>query len=530
MHERKCKNFYLFFDSETIEQKAMNGLKKIIPACSIPEVDRYTLENEPVTSLELMERAAGKWVEKAVEIFPGEVKIAVLAGNGNNGGDGYVIARLLREQGYEVVVYQLLEGRKSPDCEWNSRRWEGECVELKSAVAFQPDPQAWIVDALFGTGLNRQVSGVAGELIRKVNSLPNPVIAVDMPSGLMGEDNSRNDRDAIVQADYTLTFQCPKLAFMFPENEPFVGKWQVLDIGLHPQGIAGVRTDYYCLSEELVRDLLPRPSVFAHKGSNGYALLIAGSRYMMGAAVLAAKAAVRSGVGLLFCHVPQSGVEILQTAVPEALIEPDCSDRCFTSVEDMDRYTAVGVGPAIGKNALTVKALEEVIRRWRGKMVLDADALNILAENRELLSLLPVGSILTPHPKEFERLAGKSANDFDRLNKLSIFARRYNVYIILKGAYSVIATPEGQLYFNMSGNPGMAKGGCGDVLTGVLLALAANGMELLDVARIGVFAHGLSGDLLVREYGYRGVTSHKIAEQMGKAWKILENPENRNQN
>ncbi len=522
MHERKCKNFYLFFDSETIEQKAMNGLKKIIPACSIPEVDRYTLENEPVTSLELMERAAGKWVEKAVEIFPGEVKIAVLAGNGNNGGDGYVIARLLREQGYEVVVYQLLEGRKSPDCEWNSRRWEGECVELKSAVAFQPDPQAWIVDALFGTGLNRQVSGVAGELIRKVNSLPNPVIAVDMPSGLMGEDNSRNDRDAIVQADYTLTFQCPKLAFMFPENEPFVGKWQVLDIGLHPQGIAGVRTDYYCLSEELVRDLLPRPSVFAHKGSNGYALLIAGSRYMMGAAVLAAKAAVRSGVGLLFCHVPQSGVEILQTAVPEALIEPDCSDRCFTSVEDMDRYTAVGVGPAIGKNALTVKALEEVIRRWRGKMVLDADALNILAENRELLSLLPVGSILTPHPKEFERLAGKSGNDFERLNKLSNFAQQYQVVMLLKGAHTIIATPDGKCYFNMTGNPGMAKGGMGDVLTGVLLALLASGMEAWEAAMIGVFAHGLAGDRVAAENGMRGTCAGLVAEAIGRVWKILE--------
>ncbi len=208
----------------------------------------------------------------------------------------------------------------------------------------------------------------------------------------------------------------------------------------------------------------------------------------------------------------------------------DISSFCFSGEKSSREYDAVAVGPALGCAPETVSALKELLLRRKQKIIIDADALNILAGHPELLDYLHRGCLLTPHMKEFERLAGKSANDFDRLNKLSIFARRYNVYIILKGAYSVIATPEGQLYFNMSGNPGMAKGGCGDVLTGVLLALAANGMELLDVARIGVFAHGLSGDLLVREYGYRGVTSHKIAEQMGKAWKILENPENRNQN
>ncbi len=522
MHEGKCKNFYLFFDFKTFEQIGMNGLKKIIPAGYVADVDRYTIENEPVTSLELMERAAGRWVEKAVEIFPGKVKIAVLAGKGNNGGDGYVIARLLSEKGYEVVVYQLPGTLKSPECEQNSRRWGGERIELADAAAFQPHPEVWIVDALFGTGLDRKVTGRARELIRKVNGLPNRVVAVDMPSGLMGEDNSQNDREAIVRADYTLTFQFPKLAFMLPENEPFVGKWQVLDIGLHPQGIAGVETEYYYLSEELVRDLLPRPSVFAHKGMNGHALLIAGSRYMMGAAVLAAQAAVRSGVGLLSCHVPRAGVEILQSTVPEALIETDRSEYCFSCLGDLGRYAAVGCGPAIGKDALTVKALEELLMRWRGKLVLDADALNVLAENRALLPLLPAGSILTPHPKEFERLAGKSGNDFERLNNLSNFAHHYGVVMILKGAHTVIATPEGKCYFNMTGNPGMAKGGMGDVLTGVLLALLASGIEAREAAMIGVFAHGLAGDIVAEENGMRGICAGKVAETMGKAWKILE--------
>lgn len=522
MHKCKCKNFSLFFDSETIEQESMEEWKKIIPACRMAEIDRYTIEHEPVTSVELMERAAGKWVEKAMEIFPGEANIAVIAGGGNNGGDGYVIARLLQERGKEVTVYRLPGERMSPDCERNSRRWRGKRIDLAGPEDLQPASGDWIVDALFGTGLNRKVTGLAGEVIRKVNKLPNRVIAVDMPSGLMGEDNSQNDAEAIVQADYTLTFQSPKLAFMFPGNERFVGEWQVLDIGLHPQAIAGVETDYYYLSLEQIRNLLPRPSLFAHKGSNGHALLIAGSQYMMGAAVLAAKAAVRSGAGLLSCHVPQAGVDILQMAVPEALIETDCSGRCFSSVGDMSRYTAVGVGPAIGKERVTEEALKELLLRWKGKMVLDADALNILAEHREWFAYMPAGSVLTPHPKEFERLAGKSGNDFERLNNLSNFAKQYRVVMLLKGAHTVVAMPDGKCYFNMTGNPGMAKGGMGDVLTGVLLALLASGIEAGDAALIGVFAHGLAGDIVAGESGRRGTCAGAVAEAMGRAWKILE--------
>lgn len=512
----------------------MKKLNKVFLTAQIREIDKYTIEHEPITSIELMERASRVWCEYFLKKFASASSVVVMTGCGNNGGDGYAIARMLKQQGKEVVVWQLKTGASvTPDCEVNALRWKeagGEIFAVHFSEEFEVKTDAVIIDAIFGSGLNRKVTGIVAEVIRKLNSLNNIVVAVDIPSGLMGEDNSVNDRSAIVCADYTFTFQFPKLSFFLPENACYVGEWYVLDIGLHPVVMESVPTDWYYTTAEVVSDLMPRPGKFDHKGTNGCGLLIAGSYGMMGGAILAARSAICSGIGLLYCHIPQRGSDIVQIAVPEAVLDMDISSFCFSGEKSSREYDAVAVGPALGCAPETVSALKELLLRRKQKIIIDADALNILAGHPELLDYLHRGCLLTPHMKEFERLAGKSANDFDRLNKLSIFARRYNVYIILKGAYSVIATPEGQLYFNMSGNPGMAKGGCGDVLTGVLLALAANGMELLDLARIGVFAHGLSGDLLVREYGYRGVTSHKIAEQMGKAWKILENPENRNQN
>lgn len=505
----------------------MKKLNKIFRTSEIAGIDQYTIENEPVSSLDLMERASRVWVKYFQEKFTNNGSVAVVAGSGNNGGDGFAIARLLKEKGWKVTVFRLLTGAKmSADCEANHRRFlesGGGVADVAVAGDFTPESGCILIDAIFGAGLNRKVTGLAAEVIRKMNALEQQVVAVDIPSGLMGEDNSANDPLAIVEADYTFTFQFPKLAFMLAENACYVGEWSVLDIGLHPAAIAEKPTPYYYMQLEDVAARLPRQQKFAHKGTNGRGMLVAGGDGMMGAAVLAAKAAVRSGIGLLYCHVPVSGKNVIHSAVPEALTDLDRSNCRFSEVHDMEKYDAVAIGPAIGKGPEMVEGMKQLLTAWKGTTVIDADALNILSEHRELLSLLHEGCILTPHVKEFERLAGKCENDFERLNKLSIFASQYNVCVILKGAHTAVASADGDICFNMSGNPGMAKGGAGDVLTGVLLGLAANGLPPLEVALIGVFAHGLSGDIAAKEWGMRGICAGILAEGMGKAWKELEN-------
>lgn len=501
----------------------MEKLNKVFRTTDISFIDKYTIEHEPVSSLELMERAARAWTETFCEKFREDRNIHVVAGNGNNGGDGYAIARLLMSKGRKVCVYRAItDGSMSPDCEANYKLWKASGNQVKKMEEWYTDSHSVIIDAFLGSGLNRKVEGEAARVIGRINAAGCPVVAVDIPSGLMGEDNTGIEPERIVHATYTFTFQFPKIAFFLAENADYVGEWQVLDIGLDSRGIAERKTSYYYVTEETVRKLLPKPGKFAHKGINGRGLLIAGSYGMMGAAVLSARAAVCSGVGLLYCHTPVKGGDILQITVPEAILDWDDSDYKFTGANHLERYDAVAVGPALGKEEETARGIRELLTQWRSLTILDADALNILSEHKDWLSLLHEKCILTPHVKEFERLAGKSKNDFDRLNKLSTFASHYRVHIVLKGANSVIATPDGCLFFNMSGNPGMAKGGAGDVLTGVLLALAANRMVLPDLLIAGVFAHGLSGDLVAEEQGYRGVCAGRIADGMGKAWKRLE--------
>lgn len=500
-------------------------LNKVFFVEKMAFIDQYTIEHEPISSLELMERAAQVWTDFFLELLNHYQNIAVIAGHGNNGGDGYVVARLLKKKGKRVTVFSL-SGNFTPDCAANRFRWlkeGGEIIDIISGKEVKIDPDAVIIDAILGSGLNRPVKGLKADLIRKINQLPNLVVSIDLPSGLMGEDNTHNCRETIVRADYTFTFQFPKLAFFLSENADYVGQWFVLDIGLNQEIMQQLATSWFYTTQTVVKELLPIPKKFAHKGTNGKGLLIAGKYGMMGAAVLAAKAALRSGIGLLCCHTPREGVDILQITVPESILCIESSNERQLEIEELEGFGAVAVGPVIGKSPETARGLQHLLQVWRGTTILDADALNLLAEHQDLLKLLHRRCILTPHLKEFERLAGKSENDFDRLNKLSNFAKQFQVHVILKGAHTIIATPEGELHFNMSGNPGMAKGGAGDVLTGVLLAFAANGLDPLDVARIGVYAHGLCGDLLQEEMGCRGISAGQLAEQLPKVWKILEN-------
>ena len=501
---------------------------KIFPTIQIKELDAYTIENEPVSSIDLMERASQALAQAIAERWSVETPFTVFAGPGNNGGDALAVSRLLAEQGYRVEVYLFnTKGVLSPDCETNKERLAGVAGVDFHEITTQFVPPVLtaehvVVDGLFGSGLNKSLNGGFAAVVKYINSSSATVVAIDVPSGLMGEDNTYNIQTNIIRADLTLSLQLPKLAFLFAENEPFVGEWQLLDIGLSEKAIDEKETDFALTEHEDMPSMLKPRGKFAHKGSFGRALLIAGSQGMAGASVLAARACLRSGVGLLTVHVPFCNNFIVQTSVPEAMTEVDINDVRFSCATDTDDYQAVGIGPGLGKAGDTEAALLEQIESCQTPMVVDADALNLLGEHRSYIGRLPKGSILTPHPKELERLVGKCQNSYERLTKARELARSAGVHILLKGAYSVVIAPSGKCWFNPTGNPGMATGGSGDVLTGVVLALLAQGYDAETAARMAAYVHGLAGDIACKKHGVMGMTAGDIVTCLPPAWRMLE--------
>ena len=502
---------------------------KIFPTSSIRQLDAYTIEHEPIASVELMERAARALTEAITEEWPDtDTSFIVFAGPGNNGGDALAVARLMAEKGYRPEVFLFNpQGKLSDDCAVNRERLlkMGSVTFHEISTQFAPPmltADHVVVDGLFGSGLNKPLDGGFAAVVKYINASPARVVAIDVPSGLMGEDNTYNIAAHIVRADLTLSLQLPKLAFLFAENETYVGKWRLLDIGLSEEAIEEMGTDYELADDEEVAALLRPRGRFAHKGNFGRALLIAGSQGMAGASILSARGCLRSGVGLLTVHVPFCNNFMVQSSVPEAMTELDYSETCFSEPTDTDDYQAIGIGPGLGRDPQTENVVLEQIRTCQTPMVIDADALNALGEHRSALSNLPVGSILTPHPKELERLVGKCQNSYERLMKACELAKNANVHIVLKGAYTAVVSPSGRCWFNTTGNPGMATGGSGDVLTGVLVALLAQGYDAWTAARLGVYVHGLAGDIAARKQGRMGMTAGDIVTCLPLAWKLLE--------
>ncbi|MFH1936056.1 MAG: NAD(P)H-hydrate dehydratase [Bacteroidota bacterium] len=512
---------------------------KILPVEKIREADAYTIEHEPITDIDLMERAAGKCFDWLYQHIPATRSVKVFAGTGNNGGDGLAIARMLAEKGYLVEV--VLAGDPdtlSPSCKLNYDRFLGikggksrltvHSARGNSTKEASPLP-LWggvgggvvIIDALFGSGLTRPITGFHADLIRAVNQLKALVVSIDVPSGLFIDQTVKAESDpAIIQADFTLTFAPPKLAFFFPENDPYIGEWVLLDIGLSEEYLKQTEVKNFMVTVANVKPLLRKRNKFAHKGNFGHALLICGGKGKMGAAVLAARACLQSGPGLVTVRVPRSGVEIMQTAVPEAMLAIDPDEEYYSELPKLDGYTAVGIGPGIGLEKSTGNALKHLIQEGI-PMVIDADAITILGENKTWLCFLPPGSILTPHPKEFERLAGKTSNDFERNQVQRELSFKYSCYIVLKGAYTAITTPDGRCFFNTTGNPGMATGGSGDVLTGIITGLVAQHYLPLDACLLGVYLHGLAGDLAAEITGHEALTAGKIIHHLGNAFLSL---------
>lgn len=500
---------------------------KIFPSSSIKKLDAYTIEHEPIQSIQLMERAATALTEAICSRWDTETPIVVFAGPGNNGGDALAVARMLAEKGYKIEVFLFnTKGELSPDCQENK-----ELLEIMDEIKFHEITSQFapptltldhlVIDGLFGSGLNKPLSGGYAAVVKYINASSATVVAIDIPSGLMGEENTFNVKTNIIRADVTLSLQLPKLSFLFAENAEFIGEWDLLDINLSQEGIEELDTNYEMLEAEDIRSLIKPRNKFAHKGSFGHALLIAGSRGMAGASVLAARACLRSGVGLLTVHAPICNNDILQTAIPEAIVEQDVSEICFAVPTDADDYQAIGIGPGLGRSEETEAALLEQLSNCQTPLVVDADALNILANHRHALNNLPKGSILTPHPKELERLVGKCQDSYERLTKAIELAHTAKVHIVLKGANSAIITPNGKCFFNPTGNPGMATAGSGDVLTGIILALLAQGYAADEAAKIGTFVHGLAGDFARKKTGVISLMAGDIINNLPTAWRAV---------
>lgn len=503
---------------------------KIFPTATIKQLDAYTIEHEPIASIDLMERAAQAIANELISQWPDkdDIRFVIFAGPGNNGGDALAVARLLASNGYQPEVYLFnTTGKLSPDCEANRDRLTSIAgVDFHEVITQFTPPQLTeddvIIDGLFGSGLNKPLSGGFASLVKFINAAGATVVSIDIPSGLMGEDNSSHNMEAVVKADYTLSLQFPKLAFLFAENEPYVGAWKVLDIGLSKEAIRQTHTPYEMGDVSKMRYQLKIRSRFSHKGDFGRALLVAGQQGMAGASVLAARACLRSGVGLLTVHVPLCNNNIVQTSVPEAMTSLDVNECCFTDTPDLAPYQAIGIGPGLGKADATRQALYHLLSHSSVPMVLDADALNLIGESHSYLRRLPKGSIITPHPGEMDRLVGKCADSYERLSRAINLAQTCGVYVVLKGAYTAVISPEGNCWFNVTGNPGMATGGCGDVLTGIILSLLAQGYDADTAAKMGVYVHGLAGDLAAREKGEIALTASDVVDYLPKAWKLLE--------
>lgn len=496
---------------------------KILNGEQIRQWDHYTIEQEPVSSIELMERAAGKCVDWIEEKNLLQYPFRIFCGKGNNGGDGLAIARMLLQKQCMVTVHILEFGHLgTEDFQSNLKRLHQEKVTdiyfIQGEENFpELSENEIVIDALFGSGLNRPLEGITAKLVEHINNSGCKVIAVDVPSGLPVDHAIKGK--AIIRANHTLTFQVYKLAFLLPENGAFVGEVHVLDIGLHPEFYRFVESCYELTDEKMISKIYKARKPFAHKGNFGHALLVTGSYGKMGAAVLCAKACLRAGAGLTTCHVPKCGYEIVQTAVPEAMAMVDFNSSFLTNIdEDLTKYSCIGLGPGIGTASETKRLLEVIFNVYRKPTVLDADALNIISSEKKLLNKIPPNSILTPHPKEFERLFGKTENDYDRMKLAQEKSQELNVLIALKGHHTFVATPDGKGYFNNTGNAGMAKGGSGDVLTGILTALVCQGYNSIDASVLGVHLHGLAGDIAADKCSMEAMIAGDIIDNLGQAF------------
>lgn len=489
----------------------------LLTAQQIREADAYTITNEPISSINLMERASKAFVGWFVNHFPDRgQQIAVYCGTGNNGGDGLAIARMLYNHKYlnlDVKIARYSE-KTTPDFDINLSRVMNmglDVRDLKSNAAFSTEEASIIIDAVLGSGINKPLDGDYKRLANFINNLHKTVVAVDVPTGfyISGE---MPENASVIRADLAITFQQPKINFLLPESAPHIKCWEAVSIGLDEEFIQSLQSPYLFLEEKDIRGMLKPRHRFSNKGTYGHALIIAGQAKTMGAALLSSAGCAYAGAGLTTACVPESGLTALNTYQPEVMAIVRQENE-LPNIE-WDKFDTIGVGPGLGKDEDALKLLTEALENFKKPMVIDADALNLLAANPTLWDSVPSGSIFTPHMKEFDRLFGDHVNWWQRLQSAIKNAQKRNINIILKNDYTIVATPDGKAYFNSTSNPAMATGGMGDVLTGIITSLVAQNYSPANACIIGVYIHGKAGDELATPNRMNVIMPGKLAQQL----------------
>lgn len=495
---------------------------KIFSVLQIKKWDAFTILNNPISSLQLMEIAADYCVDWLLKKYETKNSFSVFCGNGNNGGDGFAIARLLYQKGFNVIVFTDQNQNFSTDALANFERCKEisgiDVLDFEQVKGFCFNENTVIVDAIFGIGLNRNIEGEAAKVISILNDLNFAKVAIDIPSGLKADEMT--DENAIVfKADETLTFQTWKKSFLHPESGVFCGGIHVLDIGLNKEFQVNELTSNFIIEDSLIQEIYKPRNEFSHKGTYGKTTIVAGSYGKIGAAVLSTSAALRSGSGLTFILTPKCGYKILQTTCPEAMFISGGENEIKNF--EIEENSILGIGPGLGTHSQTESSFLQFLKYYEIPLVLDADALNIISTNSDRLKLIPKKSIITPHPKEFERLFGKTANSFERLNLARQKAQELQIYIVLKDHHTQIVTPDDQVYYNITGNSGMAKGGSGDALLGIITSLLAQNYSPEHAAIFGVWLHGKAGDFAAEKFSKEAMLPSDLINELGTVFKSL---------
>lgn len=497
---------------------------KILSSAQIRACDDYTIKETRIRSIDLMEHAANKCVEWIISNFSKDTLFVILCGSGNNGGDGFAIARMLHRRGYGIKSFLINNSSLSNDCNYNYN----QLLQINPDLVGSIEPGRYItdlpedivmIDAILGTGLSRPISGWLETFVRHINALPNRKVAIDIPSGLAA-DTLPGEGDTVMKVSDTLSFQFFKRSFLHPESAPFTGNINILDIGLSKTYVNEAHTQYTTITKQDITNIYRPRQRFAHKGTYGHVWIAGGHYGKMGAMILSSRSALRSGAGLVTAHIPACGYSIIQSAVPEAMCTSS-SEHAISEFTGWQQASAIAVGPGLGTDTATQDAFGSFLESCNTPVIIDADALNIISLRPEFLTRIPKGSILTPHPKEFSRLFGYNTNSMVQVDNARIQAMRYGLNIVLKGHHTAVIDSDGNCRYNMTGNAGMATGGSGDVLTGILAGLVAQGYSTRDAAIMGVYLHGLAGDLAASDKSQESLIANDIVEYLGKAYLSL---------